>query len=99
MAGVTRKALQIAELYDQSTLMEMVSLEDLGFCKPGTAWKSIDESCRDFKGYYEIDGMQLFTNMNGGLKADGNPLGATGGAQLFEVFKRVNIAILTNIIG
>jgi acetyl-CoA C-acetyltransferase len=27
--------------------------------------------------------------MNGGLKADGNPLGATGGAQLFEVFKQL----------
>jgi acetyl-CoA C-acetyltransferase len=24
-------------------------------------------------------------NGNGGLKADGNPLGATGGAQIFEV--------------
>ncbi len=88
-AGVPRKALQIAELYDQSTLMEMVSLEDLGFCKPGTAWKSIGESCRDFKGYYKMEGLKLFTNMNGGLKADGNPLGATGGAQLFEVFKQL----------
>ncbi len=27
--------------------------------------------------------------MNGGLKADGNPLGATGGAQIFEVFKQL----------
>ena len=27
--------------------------------------------------------------MNGGLKADGNPLGATGGAQIFEVFQQL----------
>ena len=27
--------------------------------------------------------------MNGGLKADGNPLGATGGAQIFELFKQL----------
>jgi acetyl-CoA acetyltransferase len=27
--------------------------------------------------------------MNGGLKADGNPLGATGGAQIYEVFKQL----------
>ena len=89
MSGVTLKSIQVAELYDQSTVMEMVSLEDLGFCKPGTAWKNINESCREYKGYYELNGSKLFTNMNGGLKADGNPLGATGGAQLFEVFKQL----------
>jgi acetyl-CoA C-acetyltransferase len=69
--------------------MEMVSLEDLGFCEPGTAWKSINESCQDYKGYYEINGNRLFVNTNGGLKADGNPLGATGGAQIFEIFRQL----------
>jgi acetyl-CoA C-acetyltransferase len=81
--------LQILELYDQSTVMEMISLEDLGFCREGTAWKSIHESCQNYKGYYAIDGQQLFTNLNGGLKADGNPIGATGGAQVFEIFKQL----------
>jgi len=85
MAGINLRDIQVAQLYDQSTVMEMVSLEDLGFCEPGTAWKSIHESCSDYKGYYQVNGRKLFTNMNGGLKADGNPLGATGGAQLFEV--------------
>jgi len=89
MAAINQWDIQVAELYDQSTLMEMVSLEDLGFCEPGTAWRSIHESCQDYKGYYEINGRKLFTNMNGGLKADGNPLGATGGAQIFEVFKQL----------
>jgi acetyl-CoA C-acetyltransferase len=89
MAGPGLKDIQIVELYDQSTVMEMVSLEDLGFCESGTAWRNIYESCEDYKGYYEIDGRKLFVNMNGGLKADGNPLGATGGAQIFEVFKQL----------
>ena len=89
MTGKTPWDLQVVEVYDQSTVMEMVSLEDLGFCEPGTAWKSINESCRDYKGYYEINGNRLFVNMNGGLKADGNPLGATGGAQIFEVFRQL----------
>ena len=31
----------------------------------------------------------FFVNINGGLKADGNPLGATGGAEIFEVFKQL----------
>jgi len=89
MAGINLWDILIAELYDQSTFMEMISLEDLGFCERGKAWMSIYESCQDYKGYYEIDGKKLFVNMNGGLKADGNPLGATGGAQIFEVFKQL----------
>jgi len=28
-------------------------------------------------------------SLNGGLKADGNPLGATGGAQIFEIVKQL----------
>ena len=89
MAGVTLKDLQLLELYDQSTIMEMVSLEDMGFCETGKAWKDIFESCQDSKDYYDVNGKQLFVNMNGGLKADGNPLGATGGAQIFEVFRQL----------
>jgi len=81
--------IQMAELYDQSTLLEMVSLEDLGFSKKGKAWIDVYSSCKDYKGYYEINGRKLFVNTNGGLKADGNPLGATGGAQVFEVVKQL----------
>jgi acetyl-CoA C-acetyltransferase len=88
-SGINPWDIQVLQLYDQSTMLEMVALEDLGFCEPGTAWKSIYESCRDYKGCYEINGRKFFTNMNGGLKADGNPLGATGGAQLFEIFKQL----------
>ncbi|MFZ1039669.1 MAG: thiolase family protein [Candidatus Bathyarchaeia archaeon] len=89
MAGKSLTDMQVVELYDQSTVMEMVSLEDLGFCEPGKAWESVYKSCQDYKGYYEIGRKKLFVNMNGGLKADGNPLGATGGAQVFEVVKQL----------
>jgi acetyl-CoA C-acetyltransferase len=67
----------------------MISLEDLGFSKRGKAWLDIYNSCKEYQGFYEIDGKKLFVNMNGGLKADGNPLGATGGAQIFEVVKQL----------
>jgi len=89
MTGVTQKDIQLVELYDQSTVMEMVSLEDLGFAQEGKAWTNIYESYREGRRYYEIDGKRLYVNTNGGLKADGNPLGATGGAQIFEVFKQL----------
>ncbi len=89
MSSVNPADIHMLELNDQSTLMEMVSLEDMGFCEPGTAWKTIFDSCRDYKGYYEVAGKKLYTNTNGGLKADGNPLGASGGAQLYEIFKQL----------
>ena len=85
MADVRASDIQIAELYDQSTLLEMISLEDLSFSTKGKAWQDIGESCRDFQGFYRVNGRELFVNTNGGLKADGNPLGATGGAQIFEI--------------
>jgi acetyl-CoA acetyltransferase len=89
IAGLHLSDLSLLELYDQSTVMEMISLEDLGFCKRGQAWIDIYKSCIDYRGYYEIEGRKLFVNTDGGLKADGNPLGATGGAQIFEIFKQL----------
>ncbi|MFW6111052.1 MAG: thiolase family protein [Thermoproteota archaeon] len=88
--GISQEDIQLAEIYDQSTMMEMVSLEDMGFCEPGRAWRMVYDSCQDYQGYYELEGGErLFVNTNGGLKANGNPLGATGGAQMFEVFKQL----------
>ena len=89
MAGKTPQDIPIVEVYDQSTVMELVSMEDLGFCEPGTAWKSIRGECESYEGHYEVGGRKLFVNKNGGLKADGNPLGATGGAQIFEIFRQL----------
>jgi len=90
MADIKASDIQIAELYDQSTLLEMVTLEDLGFLSRGKAWQNIAESCKDFQGFYRVNGgRELFVNTDGGLKADGNPLGATGGAQIFEIVKQL----------
>jgi acetyl-CoA C-acetyltransferase len=85
LAKVKPQELQVLEVYDQSTMMEMVSLEDLGLCKPGTAWKSI-HGCQNC---YNIDNKQVFVNTDGGLKANGNPLGATGGAQIYEIYRQL----------
>jgi acetyl-CoA C-acetyltransferase len=81
--------IEVLEVYDQSTMMEMVSLEDLGFCESGTAWRNIQESCQSGLNCYEVGDRKVYVNTNGGLKADGNPLGATGGAQIFEIFRQL----------
>ena len=89
MVDIQPNDVQIAELYDQSTFLEMISLEDLGFSKKGEAWRDVYNSCMDYQGFYTINGRELFVNTNGGLKADGNPLGASGGAQIFEIVKQL----------
>lgn len=88
-ANVQASELQLLELNDQSTMMEMVSLEDIGVAAPGTAWNSIYQSYKDNHLHYNINGKPVYVNTNGGLKADGNPLGATGGAQVFELFRQL----------
>ena len=85
-AKMTPSDFEVAEVNDQSTMMEMVSLEDLGFCDPGTAWRNVNESCQNGLNCYEVGDRKVYVNTNGGLKADGNPLGATGGAQISEIF-------------
>ena len=90
MAGINLWDIQVAELYDQSTVMEMVTMEDLGFCEEGTAWQCIRGKCEAIRRIStKLKGKKIFVNTNGGLKADGNPLGATGGAQVFEVFRQL----------
>ncbi|MEM1607409.1 MAG: hypothetical protein QXW55_04720 [Candidatus Bathyarchaeia archaeon] len=89
MANITLGDIKLLEIYDQSTVLEMISLEDLGFVKKGTAWIKLYENFQNWSGFYHLDGKQVFVNTDGGLKADGNPLGATGGAQIFEVVKQL----------
>ena len=88
-AGIKRDQVKLAEIYDQSTVLELIALEDLGFTKKGKAWLDLYGRFEDFKGYYSLEGKEIFVNTDGGLKADGNPLGATGGAQIFEAFKQL----------
>lgn len=88
-AGIQLEDISLLQLYDQSTVMGMVSLEDLGFCRKGRSWMDISQSSQTNGECYELNGHRLFVNVNGGLKADGNPLGATGGAEVFEVFQQL----------
>ena len=89
MSQVSPSDLKLIEVNDQSTVMEMITLEDLGLCPSGTAWKSIYESYENNSNSYAMNGKEVYINTDGGLKADGNPLGATGGAQVYEVYRQL----------
>ena len=78
-AGITdpRRELAMAEVHDCFTPTEMVLMEDLGFCAPGTAWKEV------LDGAFDLDG-DLPVNPDGGLKSFGHPIGASGLRMMFE---------------
>jgi acetyl-CoA C-acetyltransferase len=78
-AGITdpRHELAMAEVHDCFTPTELVLMEDLGFAERGTAWKE------ELAGTFDL-GAELPVNPDGGLKAFGHPVGASGLRMLFE---------------
>jgi acetyl-CoA C-acetyltransferase len=79
MAGLTPKDIQFAEVHDCFSIAEVVHTEDLGFFKPGEGHKAIADGATRLDGPIPI-------NTSGGLKTKGHPVGATGVAQLYEVW-------------
>jgi acetyl-CoA C-acetyltransferase len=77
-ASITPDDLDIVEVHDCFTISQLLALEDLGLCKPGRSADLIEN------GDIGIDG-RIPVNTDGGLKANGHPIGATGLAQIFEV--------------
>lgn len=78
MAKRTPKEIDVAELHDMATILEIVQSEDLGFFPKGEGWKAADS------GITSLDGSRPI-NTSGGLKAKGHPLGATGVSQVIEI--------------
>ncbi len=78
MAGITAKDVDIAEVQDDFTINGVLGIEGLGLAKVGEGAKLV--SSEKF-----ANGEKLPINTFGGLKARGNPLGATGLYQVAEV--------------
>jgi acetyl-CoA C-acetyltransferase len=79
MAGITPADVDVAEVHDCFTITELMNYEDLGFCAKGEGGKLIE------RGETALTG-RIPVNPSGGLLAKGHPLGATGVAQLAELF-------------
>ena len=79
MAGVSPEDVDVIELHDASAPAELMEYEELGLCKVGDGGKLIEE------GVTEITG-KIPVNPSGGLLSKGHPIGATGCAQLTEIF-------------
>jgi acetyl-CoA C-acetyltransferase len=81
-AGLAAKDMDIAEVHDAFTILEVLAYEDLGFCKKGEGANLI----RD--GITNLDG-KLPVNTSGGLKARGHPISPTGLAMVHELVKQL----------
>jgi acetyl-CoA C-acetyltransferase len=81
-AGIGPSEIDIAEIHDAFTPVELISYEDLGFCKKGEGKDMIRN------GTTKIDG-SLPVNASGGLKAKGHPISATGLSQIYELTRQI----------
>ncbi|EXJ68027.1 sterol carrier protein 2 [Cladophialophora psammophila CBS 110553] len=77
-AGVTPKDVKVCELHDCFSANEMITLDGLGLCEPGTAHQFVRQGNITFGG-------TVVVNPSGGLISKGHPLGATGLAQCAEL--------------
>jgi len=82
MAGVGPEDIDVANVHDCFTIAEIMAYEDLGFCGKGEGTLMIRE------GMTEVGG-RIPVNVDGGLKAKGHPLGATGCAMIYELTKQL----------
>lgn len=77
-AGIKPNDIQVAEVHDAVSAVELFLYEELGFCEPGESGRLIDEGITWLGG-------RLPVNPSGGLTAKGHPAGATGLAQITEI--------------
>jgi len=81
-AKVSPSDIEVATVHDCFTIAEIMAYEDIGFCKKGEGAKLIRE------GQTEIGG-KIPVNVDGGLKAKGHPIGATGCSMIYELTKQL----------
>jgi acetyl-CoA C-acetyltransferase len=68
----------VADVHDCFTIAEIMAYEDLGFCEKGEGGGFI----ADKRSYI---GGDVAVNVDGGLKAKGHPIGATGVSMAYEI--------------
>ena len=83
MANVGPQDIKIAEVHDCFTIAEIMAIADLGFFKEGK-----EAATAAGEGKTTRDGVKPI-NVSGGLKCKGHPVGATGAAQIVEIFHQM----------
>ena len=76
------KEFDLALVHDCFTIAEILAYEDLGFAKRGEGYKLAREEQTYIGGLIPV-------NIDGGLKAKGHPLGATGISMVYEATRQL----------
>ncbi|MFQ6107273.1 MAG: thiolase domain-containing protein [Thermoplasmata archaeon] len=82
LAKKTPSDVDVAEVHDNFTISEILAIEDLRFFEKGKGGWATEE------GLTALDG-EVSVNTSGGLKARGQPVGATGVAQAIEIVQQL----------
>jgi acetyl-CoA C-acetyltransferase len=82
MAKTEARKVDLGMVHDCFTVAEMLATEDLGFFKKGEGGRAAEQGRTAINGEIPI-------NTDGGLKAKGHPIGATGVAMVHEVYKQL----------
>lgn len=78
-AGITAADLDTVELHDAFSIAELVYYEALGLCEEGGSLEFLRSGETTFGG-------SVVVNPSGGLLSKGHPVGASGVAQVVEMF-------------
>ena len=81
-AGVSPQDLDVLEVHDASSPAELFIYEELGLCNTGEGGRLVDSRHTWLGGPQPV-------NPSGGLLAKGHPIGATGVAQICEIFSQL----------
>jgi acetyl-CoA C-acetyltransferase len=76
MTNIKPEQIDVVELHDAFTIIEIMAYEDMGFCKKGEGGKFVFQK-------------NISINPRGGLLGTGHPLGATGVAQTAEICEQL----------
>ncbi len=82
MAGIAARDVKVAEVHDCFTIAEIMAYEDLGFCERGRGGAFIEARQSYVGGSTPV-------NVDGGLKAKGHPIGATGVSMACEIVRQL----------
>jgi acetyl-CoA C-acetyltransferase len=83
-AQLKPKDIQVVEVHDCFTIAEIIVTEDLGFFDKGKGGPAVESGSTAIGG-----GGCHVVNPSGGLKAKGHPVGATGVAQIIELYHQL----------
>jgi acetyl-CoA acetyltransferase len=81
-AGLGPDDMDAIELHDAAAPAELIQYEEIGLCEPGEGYRLIREGTTTLRGERPV-------NTSGGLMSRGHPLGATGCAQIVELYTQI----------